>query len=195
LHRFTNRVLKRSIDIVGSIAGLILSVPIYVVCGIIIYLESPGPIVFGQDRMGRQGRIFKMYKLRSMRLGAETTDHLNQSTPHEDGRLLRCGKFMRAWNLDETPQFWNVLKGDMSLVGPRPERVYHSEHLRQKIPHYCARHITAPGMSGWAQVNGFRGGTDLEARIRYDLYYLENWSIWLDVRIIIRTFLTHKNAY
>lgn len=193
--RFFNRILKRVVDIVGSIIGLFLSTPIMAVCGALVYWESPGQVFFAQERIGRNGRAFRMFKLRSMRLGAELTDHLNQSTLREDSRLLRVGRFMRRWNLDEVPQFWNVLRGDMSLVGPRPERTVHSEQLSNKIPHYNARYTCKPGITGWAQINGFRGDTDLVERVRYDLFYLENWSMWLDLQIMFQTFYKLKNAY
>lgn len=136
-----------------------------------------------------------MLKLRSMKLGSDKADHLNQSTLREDPRLLRVGAFIRKWNLDEVPQFWNVLMGDMSLVGPRPERPYHSEKLSREIPHYNARLMSKPGITGWAQVNGWRGDTDLVERIRCDLYYLENWNVLLDFQIMIQTFLKRDNAY
>ena len=165
------------------------------VIGALILLESPGPILFRQERVGRGGRRFRMLKLRSMRLDADKQDHLSQSTLRDDPRLLRIGAFIRRWNLDEVPQFWNVLTGDMSLVGPRPERTFHSEKLSHEIPHYNARLMSKPGITGWAQVNGLRGDTDLTERVRYDLYYLENWSLLLDFQIMFQTFISRKNAY
>ena len=195
LDRILNRFLKRSVDIVGAVVGLLLATPIVLILGIFIFLESPGSILFSQERVGRGGRVFRMLKLRSMRLGADRTDHIQQSTGREDPRLLRIGTFIRRWNLDEVPQFWNVLVGDMSLVGPRPERTYHSEQLSFKIPHYNARLASKPGMTGWAQVNGLRGDTDLVERVRYDLHYLENWSLWLDFQIMVQTFFKRDNAY
>jgi lipopolysaccharide/colanic/teichoic acid biosynthesis glycosyltransferase len=125
---------------------------------------------------------------------AATSDHVWQSTTRNDPRLLRVGAFMRRWNLDELPQFWNVLKGEMSLVGPRPERTYHSEKLKEVIPHYNSRYMAKPGVTGWAQVNGFRGDTDLFERIKCDLFYLENWSFLLDFQIMLLTFFRNKNA-
>jgi exopolysaccharide biosynthesis polyprenyl glycosylphosphotransferase len=195
LDRFSNRLIKRVIDIVGAIVGLVLSFPLIAIFGVLISRESSGPIFFSQERIGRNGRKFKMHKLRSMRLDADKTDHLNQSTLRDDPRLLRCGRFIRKWNLDEVPQFWNVLKGDMSLVGPRPERPFHSEMLSSQIPHYNVRYFSYPGLTGWAQINGFRGDTDLRERVNCDLYYLENWTLWLDLKIMILTFLNRKNAY
>jgi exopolysaccharide biosynthesis polyprenyl glycosylphosphotransferase len=190
-----NRILKRTVDLVGAVVGLLLSVPIVIVCGILIFMESPGGILFGQERVGRRARPFRMLKLRSMKTGAEKEDHLSQSTLRDDPRVLRIGKFMRRWNLDEVPQFWNVLMGHMSLVGPRPERPYHSDRLSQEIPHYNARYTAKPGMTGWAQVHGLRGDTNLVERVRFDLFYLENWSLWLDFQIMAQTFLRRKNAY
>jgi exopolysaccharide biosynthesis polyprenyl glycosylphosphotransferase len=195
LDRLTYRTLKRCVDIVGSLVGLLIAAPIIAVCGILIRLESPGPIFFSQERIGRAGTRFRMLKLRSMRLGADGADHLNQSTQREDPRVLRIGEFMRRWNLDELPQFWNALVGDMALVGPRPERTYHVQQLTTRIPHYNARHAAKPGLTGWAQVNGLRGDTDLTERVRYDLWYLENWSLWLDFQIMFMTFVSRKNAY
>jgi lipopolysaccharide/colanic/teichoic acid biosynthesis glycosyltransferase len=128
---------------------------------------------------------------------AATTDSARQSTARDDPRLLRIGAFMRRWNLDELPQYWNVLRGDMSLVGPRPERPYHVEQLSHAIPHYMPRHVVKPGMTGWAQVNGLRGESDLAARAQHDIYYIENWSVWLDVQILLLTFVRWRetNAY
>ena len=195
LQRIGNRALKRLVDIVGALVGLALSSPIMVVVGVLILRESPGTIFFRQERVGRGGRRFPMLKLRSMKLGSDKADHLSQSTLREDPRLLRIGAFIRKWNLDEVPQFWNVLKGDMSLVGPRPERPYHSEKLSREIPHYNARLMSKPGITGWAQVNGWRGDTDLVERVRCDLYYLENWNVLLDFQIMIQTFFKRDNAY
>ncbi len=195
LDQLTNILLKRFVDICGAIVGLLLSAPILAIFGFLIYRESPGAIFFGQDRAGRRGIPFRMYKLRSMRLGSEKTDHLNQSTLREDPRVLKVGAFMRKWNIDEVPQFWNVLTGEMSLVGPRPERVFHSAKLGGEIPHYNARYNAKPGMTGWAQVKGFRGDTDLTERIKCDLFYLENWSPLLDLQVMFLTFFKRDNAY
>jgi lipopolysaccharide/colanic/teichoic acid biosynthesis glycosyltransferase len=126
--------------------------------------------------------------------GAEATDAARQSTARNDPRLLRIGAFMRRWNLDELPQFWNVLRGEMSLVGPRPERPSHVDQLSETIPHYLPRHLVKPGMTGWAQVNGLRGEGDLALRVQHDIYYIENWSIWLDAQIVLLTFVRWRNA-
>ncbi len=182
-----NRIIKRTIDIVGAIVGLLLTVPILLIFGTLVYLESPGPIIYRQIREGRQGRPFTLYKIRSMRLDAEKVGGAQWSRKG-DPRCLRIGTILREWNLDEFPQFWNVLKGDMSLVGPRPERPELIEGFKDEIRNYNARHYVKPGLTGWAQVNGLRGDTDLNERIRYDLYYLENWSPMLDFYTMARTF-------
>jgi lipopolysaccharide/colanic/teichoic acid biosynthesis glycosyltransferase len=126
---------------------------------------------------------------------AAKLDGARQSTARNDARLLKIGAFMRRWNLDELPQFWNVLRGEMSLVGPRPERPQHVDRLSTEIPHYLPRHVVKPGMTGWAQINGLRGDSDLSARVQHDIYYIENWSLWLDVQIALLTFVRWKNAY
>jgi lipopolysaccharide/colanic/teichoic acid biosynthesis glycosyltransferase len=146
-----------------------------------------------QTRTGRNGRNFLMFKIRSMRTNAEEKGA--QWAKANDPRRLAIGAFMRKWNIDEIPQFWNVLKGEMSLVGPRPERPELIAQFKYKIPHYHARHTCLPGMTGWAQVNGWRGDTSLEERIRFDIWYVENWSVSLDFRIMFLTFVKHKNAY
>ncbi|HTH47298.1 MAG TPA: exopolysaccharide biosynthesis polyprenyl glycosylphosphotransferase [Candidatus Limnocylindria bacterium] len=193
LDRLWNRMLKRGVDILGAVVGLILSTPIIAIFGTLIYLESPGPIFYRQIRTGRNGKDFAIIKLRSMKLDAEK-DGAQWAKKHDD-RRLRIGAMLREWNLDEVPQFWNVLKGDMSLVGPRPERPELIANFQYEIPHYNARLATKPGITGWAQVNGLRGDTDLAERVRYDLYYLENWGLWLDFQIMVQTFLKRDNAY
>ncbi|HEY5551317.1 MAG TPA: sugar transferase [Opitutaceae bacterium] len=188
IQRLLNRMLKRTVDIVGALVGLTLSAPVIAVLAVLVRRESPGPVLFKQERIGSNHRRFTMLKLRSMAAGSEASDHLAQSTLPGDPRLLRIGRTMRRWNLDELPQFWNVLMGDMSLVGPRPERPHHVDHLAGEIPHYLPRHLVRPGMSGWAQVNYLRGEGDLAKRIQYDIYYIENWSLWLDLQIMLLTF-------
>ena len=143
--------------------------------------------------MGRGGQLFGMYKIRSMALDAEK-EGAQWASP-DDARRLKIGAFIRKWNIDETPQFLNVLQGDMSLVGPRPERPELIEDFKDQIRHYNARHNIKPGMTGWAQIHGLRGNTDLNERIRYDLYYLENWTPVLDLYIMIMTFFKNRNAY
>ncbi len=193
LDRVHNRMIKRTIDVAGAIVGLIISAPIVAVCGILIWLESPGPIFYRQVRTGRSGKPFQIIKLRSMRLDAEKGGA--QWARKDDDRRLKIGAFLREWNLDEVPQFWNVLKGEMSLVGPRPERPELIVSFQHQIPHYNSRLVSKPGLTGWAQVNGLRGNTDLSERVRYDLFYLENWGVWLDLQIMAMTLLSRKNAY
>lgn len=198
INRLFNRALKRTLDLAGALVGLLASAPFVLVLAALIKRESPrGPVFFRQTRIGADHRPFTLYKLRSMAPDAAATDAARQSTARDDPRLLRIGAFMRRWNLDELPQYWNVLRGDMSLVGPRPERPHHVDHLAHAIPHYQPRHVVKPGMTGWAQVNGLRGDTDLAARAQHDLYYIENWSVWLDVQILLLTFARwrHTNAY
>jgi exopolysaccharide biosynthesis polyprenyl glycosylphosphotransferase len=196
INRLFNRGLKRASDLAGAIVGLVLAAPAVLVLAILIKRESPrGPVFFTQQRIGNGHHPFTLWKLRSMIPEAPATDGAQQSTARDDPRLLRIGAFMRRWNLDELPQFWNVLRGDMSLVGPRPERPHHVDRLSGQIPHYMPRHIVRPGMTGWAQVNGLRGNSDLGARVQHDIYYIENWSVWLDVQIILLTFVRWKNAY
>jgi exopolysaccharide biosynthesis polyprenyl glycosylphosphotransferase len=188
-----NILTKQLMDLVGGIVGTILSAPLIAVFALLVYRESPGPVIYRQLRLGLHGRTFWIYKIRSMRLDAESDGRVGWSTA-SDPRRLRIGAFMRRWNIDELPQFWNVLKGDMSLVGPRPERPELIDRFKEEISHYNARHNIKPGITGWAQVNGFRGDTDLNERIRCDLFYIENWSPLLDAQIMAMTLVRHKNA-
>jgi exopolysaccharide biosynthesis polyprenyl glycosylphosphotransferase len=193
LNHILNRLFKRGIDIVGAMVGLLLAMPLIAIFGALVYRESPGSIFYRQERTGRNGRNFQMFKIRSMGMDAEEAGA--QWAKENDPRRLQIGAFMRKWNIDEVPQFWNVLKGDMSLVGPRPERPELILQFKDQVPHYHARHTCLPGMTGWAQVHGWRGNTSLEERIRYDIWYVENWSLGLDFRIMMMTFLRQKNAY
>jgi exopolysaccharide biosynthesis polyprenyl glycosylphosphotransferase len=193
LDSLSSRAVKRLTDLAGAILGLFLAAPLIVLFGCLVYCESPGPIFYRQQRMGRRGQLFGMYKIRSMALDAEK-EGAQWASP-DDARRLKIGAFIRKWNIDETPQFLNVLQGDMSLVGPRPERPELIEDFKDQIRHYNARHNIKPGMTGWAQIHGLRGNTDLNERIRYDLYYLENWTPVLDLYIMIMTFFKNRNAY
>jgi len=193
ISRLLNRALKRAVDVAGSLAGLLFSAPVIFVLAIMIRRQSPGPVLFAQERVGVDNRPFRMWKLRSMVPDAALSDDASQSTPRGDPRVFPVGLFMRRWNLDELPQFWNVLCGDMSLVGPRPERTRHADRLGHEISHYFQRHIAKPGMTGWAQVSGLRGGCDLSKRVRFDHYYIENWSLWLDFQILLMTFVRWRN--
>jgi exopolysaccharide biosynthesis polyprenyl glycosylphosphotransferase len=194
LDRMFNRLIKRLLDIVGSVIGLLLSIPLILTFGLLVYIESPGPILYRQRRLGRNGKTFSIVKLRSMGLDAEQNGEIGWSTK-DDPRRLRIGAFMRKWNIDEVPQFWNVLNGEMSLVGPRPERPELIVDFKHQIPHYNARHTVKPGITGWAQVNGLRGDTDLTERILHDLYYVEHWNLFFDLQTIFLTFFKHRNAY
>jgi len=195
IEKLLNRVSKRCVDVVGALIGLVLFAPVVAILAILIKRESPrGSVFFPQSRIGSNHRPFTLYKLRSMAPDAPAIDHLQQSTGRNDPRLLGIGRFMRRWNLDEVPQFWNVLKGEMSLVGPRPERPAHVERLTGEIPHYLPRHLVKPGMTGWAQINGFRGDSSIVQRIQYDIYYIENWSPWLDAQILTLTLIRWRNS-
>ena len=193
LDRFVNILLKRAVDVVGSAFGLIVSAPLVAVFGALVYWESPAPVFYRQRRLGRNGVEFDILKIRSMKPNAEADGKAGWSTK-DDPRCLRIGAFMRKWNIDEVPQFWNVLKGEMSLVGPRPERPELIHNFKHEIPHYNARHNAKPGITGWAQVKGLRGDTDLTERINCDLWYLENWSLFLDFQIMFMTFAKNDNA-
>jgi exopolysaccharide biosynthesis polyprenyl glycosylphosphotransferase len=189
--------LKRGLDIVGAAFGLVFLSPFLLLTAILIRLESKGPTFFCQERAGLDGRPFPMIKFRSMRHDAEK--HGSWTTAG-DPRVTKIGRWMRKNNWDEMPNLINVLLGHMSLVGPRPEQTQYVQKFREKIPRYMERHREKAGMTGWAQVNGLRGDTSIEERVKYDLWYVENWSLWLDIKIIIRTVIQtvtgrNKNAY
>ncbi len=178
-----NSWLKRSIDIVLSAATvLVMAIPTAIIAAV-VKLTSPGPVFYRQERMGLDGKAFSVYKFRSMYADAE-----DDSGPvwarDDDPRATPVGHWLRRFDLDELPQFWNVLRGDMSIVGPRPERPFFVEQFKDRIPQYMLRHKVKAGITGWAQVNGWRGNTSLEKRIEYDLYYIENWSVGLDIKIM-----------
>lgn len=194
LDLFWNRIAKRFEDVVGSIVGLLLSLPVISIAAIIIKRSSPGPVFYCQERCGENGRGFTLYKLRTMPIDAESKTGPVWTTEN-DSRRTEIGSFLRRYNLDELPQFWNVLRGHMSLVGPRPERPHFVEKFKEDIGHYMWRHVSKPGLTGWAQVNGLRGNTDLKARIKYDLFYLENWSLAFDFKILVKTLFARTNAY
>lgn len=192
-------IAKRIFDIVSTGIGLLILSPLLFVVGILIKLESKGPIFYGQERVGLDGEKFKMWKFRSMRIGAEFENgNAPGWTVAGDTRVTRIGKFIRSTSIDELPQLWNVFVGDMSLVGPRPERDFYVQKFRNEIPAYMLRHKMKAGITGWAQINGWRGDTSIEKRVECDLYYINNWSIWLDIKIIFMTFakgFINKNAY
>jgi len=179
-----------------SAVGLVFSSPLLFTIGILIKLESPGPVFYVQERMGLDAKPFMMIKFRSMRQDAEANGP--GWTTLDDPRRTKLGTFIRKTNVDELPQLINVLIGDMSLVGPRPERPVYVDQFRRTIPRYMERHKEKAGLTGWAQVNGLRGDTSISDRTKYDLWYIENWSLLLDIKILIRTALrmfTDKNAY
>ncbi len=182
--------LKRLIDVTVSFCGLLALSPVFVVLAALVKRSSPGPALYKQTRLGIDGREFNIYKFRTMRADAE------QAGPgwggQDDPRSTPIGRWMRRWNIDELPQLWNVMRGDMSLVGPRPERPWYVQRFREVFPRYMTRHSVKTGMTGWAQVHGLRGDTSIQQRLRYDLYYIENWSLWLDMKIIIMTFFGSK---
>lgn len=194
LDYFWNRIAKRAEDIVGSMVGLLISSPVIFVAAPLIKLTSPGPAFYRQERCGEGGERFYIHKLRTMKESAEAETGPVWTTDG-DPRRTKIGAFLRRYNLDELPQFWNVLTGDMSLVGPRPERPHFVEQFKEDINRYMWRHVSKPGMTGWAQVNGLRGNTDIRERIKYDLYYLENWSLAFDFKILMKTLFARKNAY
>jgi exopolysaccharide biosynthesis polyprenyl glycosylphosphotransferase len=192
LHSAFNQYLKRLVDLIGGGFGLLMALPVIGVFGLMVRLESKGPVFYRQVRVGRDGKLFYIWKIRSMRLDSEKNGI--GWTVKGDPRLLKIGVFMRKWNIDEIPQFWNVMKGEMSLVGPRPERPELIHDFKEEIPHYNARHSVKPGITGWAQVNGLRGDTDLVERIKCDLYYIENWKFLWDFQIMVLTFFKRDNA-
>lgn len=177
-------ILKRAMDIAGSLMLIILTSPIMLATAIGVRLSSPGPILFRQERIGKNKKPFTMLKFRSMKQNAkETTAWSTNSDP----RKTRFGSFIRKYSIDELPQLFNVLAGDMSLVGPRPEIPFHVRHFKEEVPLYLVRQQVRPGMTGWAQVNGLRGDTSIEERVKYDIWYIENWSLELDIRILLKT--------
>ncbi len=187
-------LLKRMVDVVISSIALIITSPIMLILACLIKLDSSGSVFYIQERVGNDGRTFNMYKFRSMVDHAENGTGPRWATA-KDPRTTKIGRFIRKYNLDELPQFVNVLRGDMSLVGPRPERPYFVNKFKEEIPFYMRRHMVKTGITGWAQVNGWRGDTSVFERTRHDLYYVENWSLLLDLKIIFKTLVSFKNAY
>ncbi|MBN2511098.1 MAG: undecaprenyl-phosphate glucose phosphotransferase [Spirochaetales bacterium] len=191
------RTIKRTFDIIGSMVGLVLLSPVFVLVALLVKLTSRGPVFYGQERMSIDGKLFTMWKFRSMKLDAESGSGAQWATK-DDNRKTLIGGLLRKTSLDEIPQFWNVLKGEMSIVGPRPERPVFIEQFKGQIPAYMLRHRMKAGVTGWAQVNGWRGNTSLEKRIEFDLYYIKHWSLGFDVLIILLTFVkgfVNPNAY
>ena len=192
-----NMMVKRIVDIIGSVILVVLLSPLLLIISIMVKLTSPGPLIFKQERVGLHNRHFSMYKFRSMEVQKESIEKTGW-TVKNDPRITGFGKFIRKTSIDEFPQLFNVLKGDMSLVGPRPERPQFVEKFREEIPRYMVKHQVRPGMTGWAQVSGYRGDTSIKRRIEYDLYYIENWTFGFDIKILILTIFKgfiNKNAY
>ena len=197
LDEYVNKILKRLFDIAFALCAIIMTSPLLVAIAIGVKLTSPGPILFKQERVGLNRRSFYMYKFRSMKdMPTQASD--TEWTVENDPRRTKFGTFIRKTSLDEFPQFFNVLKGDMSIVGPRPERPYFVDQFKEEIPKYMIKHHVRPGITGWAQVCGLRGDTSIEDRIEHDIQYIENWTLLFDIRIIFKTIINgfiNKNAY
>lgn len=192
-----NKIAKRMVDIIGSACGLIILSPLLLILAILVKTSSKGPIIFKQERVGLHNKKFNMYKFRTMEVQTEA-DEKKGWTVKNDPRVTKIGSLMRKTSLDELPQLWNILIGDMSIVGPRPERPQFVEKFREEIPRYMIKHQVRPGLTGWAQVNGYRGDTSIRRRIECDLYYIENWSMFLDIKIMFLTIFkgfVNENAY
>ncbi len=197
LTNIVNRVVKRTIDIIGSLVAIIIFSPVMLIAAIGISASKGGSVIFKQERVGLHNKPFIMYKFRTM-IEQSPEDEESKWTKKNDERVTPFGKWLRKTSLDEIPQFFNILKGDMSLIGPRPERPYFVEQYKEKIPRYMVKHQVRPGLTGWAQVNGLRGDSSIRKRIEYDIYYIENWTLLFDVKILLMTFITgfiNKNAY
>lgn len=197
LDNILNKTVKRLFDIIVSLICIVFFSPIMLITIIIIKITSPGNMIFKQDRVGCNRKDFTMYKFRSMHIQKDEDEKVEWTTKN-DPRKTKFGNFIRKTSIDELPQLFNVLKGDMSLIGPRPERPYFVDKFKEEIPKYMVKHQVRPGMTGWAQVNGLRGDTSIKKRIDYDIYYIENWNLGLDIKIIwftlFRGFI-NKNAY
>lgn len=197
LNNMGNMFVKRVVDIIGSFFGIIITSPIMLLSAVLVKCSSPGPVIFKQERVGLHNKPFYMYKFRSMEMQSEKSEKKAWTTKN-DPRVTKIGRILRGTSLDELPQLFNILKGDMSLVGPRPERPHFVDKFKEEIPRYMVKHQVRPGLTGWAQVNGYRGDTSIRKRIEYDLYYIENWTLGMDIKIILMTFLKgfiNKNAY
>ena len=192
-----NIIMKRITDVVGALVGIVITSPIMFLAAVLVKLTSPGPVIFKQERVGLHNKTFYMYKFRSMERQSPGEEK-RAWTVRNDPRVTPVGKILRRTSIDELPQLFNILKGDMSLVGPRPERPLFVEKFKEEIPRYMVKHQVRPGLTGWAQVNGLRGDTSIRKRVEYDLFYIENWTLGFDLKIILMTFFTgfiNKNAY
>ena len=181
-----NILVKRMMDVAGALVGIVLTSPVMLLSALLVKLTSPGPVIFRQERVGLHNKPFYMYKFRSMELQAPGEEK-KAWTVRNDPRVTPVGRFLRRTSLDELPQLFNILRGDMSLVGPRPERPLYVEKFKEEIPRYMVKHQVRPGLTGWAQVNGLRGDTSIEDRVQYDIWYIENWSLGLDIKILFKT--------
>lgn len=197
LTNFFNSTCKRIMDVAGAIGAIILFSPVMLLTALLVKFTSPGPVMFSQERVGLHNKPFKMYKFRSMAV-QQPKEEKGAWTVQNDPRVTPVGKIIRKTSIDELPQLFNVLNGDMSLVGPRPERPFFVERFKEEIPRYMVKHQVRPGMTGWAQINGCRGNTSIKKRIEYDLYYIENWTLGFDIKILFLTIFKgfiNKNAY
>ena len=191
------KFIKRSFDIIFSSIAIVITSPVLITVAILIKTTSKGPIIYKQERVGLNRKKFNMFKFRSMKIQKEE-DEKDKWTTKDDPRKTKIGSFIRKTSIDELPQFFNVLRGDMSVVGPRPERPFFVEKFKEEIPKYMIKHQVRPGITGWAQVNGLRGDTSIKKRIEFDLYYIENWNLGIDFKIILMTVtkgFINKNAY
>ena len=189
--------VKRVFDFICALIGIIGTSPLWIIGVVGILLSDWGPVFYVATRIGKNNKPFKMYKFRSMEIQPEAEEK-KAWTVKNDPRVTAIGRFMRRTSLDELPQLFNIFKGDMSLVGPRPERPFFVEKFREEIPRYMVKHQVRPGLTGWAQVNGYRGDTSIRKRIECDLYYIENWTVGLDIKIMFMTIFKgfiNKNAY
>ena len=192
-----NALAKRLVDIVGSLVGLVLISPVLLGIAILVKCTSKGPIIFKQERVGLHNKTFNMYKFRTMEI-QKASEEQKAWTVKNDPRVTKIGRVLRKTSLDELPQLFNILVGQMSLVGPRPERPHFVEKFKEDIPRYMVKHQVRPGLTGWAQINGYRGDTSIRKRIEYDIYYIENWTMGLDIKIMFLTIFKgfiNKNAY
>ncbi len=192
-----NRMAKRLVDIIGSLVGIIIASPVMLAAAIAVKASSKGPVIYKQERIGLNGQPFMMFKFRSMKVQTEAEEKKGWTTKG-DPRVTRVGAFLRKYSIDELPQLFNIFVGQMSLVGPRPERPQFVEKFKEQIPRYMVKHQVRPGLTGWAQINGYRGDTSIRKRIDYDIYYIENWSMIFDFKIMLGTIrhgFVNKNAY
>lgn len=192
-----NWMVKRAVDIAGSVFGIVLFSPVMLLAALLVRFTSSGPVIFRQERVGLHNKSFYMYKFRTMEVQKESAEK-GAWTVRDDPRVTKVGRFLRKTSIDELPQFFNILKGDMSLVGPRPERPLFVEKFKEEIPRYMIKHQVRPGLTGWAQIHGYRGDTSIRKRIEYDIFYIENWTLGMDIKIMFLTIFRgfiNKNAY